>query len=655
MQLDLALPLARSVDVREASRRAEAAGFAGGWVSEVAHDPFLALALAAPATSRLGLGTAVAIAFARNPMSVAIQADDLQALSGGRLRLGLGTQVKAHVTRRFAMPWDRPVERMRDFVGALRAIWAAWDEGAALDFRSDFGSHTLMPPAFVPARHGFGPPPVLLAGVGPRMTAMAGAVADGFITHAACGPTYLREVTLPALRRGRGGGLDGFEVVVTQMLASGRDEAELAAASERVRAEIAFYGSTAAYREVLAVSGRGAVADSLHLLARAGGGRRWRRWSTTSCCTRWPSSRRPRRSPPRCAPATPTPTASPSTRPRVSAPSWWRRSAPPRRWGAERCGSRSTCPRRGARPSSGCRSSSRSPGRRGSHRNLDKSARRSDMEFEGRTVFITGGARGQGRSHAVEFARRGADVVLCDICAPVEAEYPPATPADLEETKAMVEAEGRRCLAQVADVRLPENMARVVAEAEKALGGIDILVANAGILNPGTRVDRLDPATFANVVQTNLMGVFHAMSAVLPGMLERGSGRIIAISSMAGRRPYGRGSAYCSSKWGVIGLVKDAAIDLAREGITVNAVCPCSVDTPMAVNDHAVKTFRPDLDDPQMSDLEEVMSRFHPQGIPWVEPADVTATVVFLAGAGARYITGDVFTVGAGMMAMNVA
>jgi probable F420-dependent oxidoreductase len=130
-----------------------------------------------------------------------------------------------------------------------------------------------MPPAFVPARHGFGPPPVLLAGVGPRMTAMAGAVADGFIAHAACGPTYLREVTLPALRRGRGGALDGFELVVTQMLASGRDEAELATARERVRGEIAFYGSTPAYRDVFAASGHGEVADRLHRLSREG------RWS----------------------------------------------------------------------------------------------------------------------------------------------------------------------------------------------------------------------------------------------------------------------------------------------------------------------------------------------------------------------------------------
>jgi SDR family mycofactocin-dependent oxidoreductase len=276
------------------------------------------------------------------------------------------------------------------------------------------------------------------------------------------------------------------------------------------------------------------------------------------------------------------------------------------------------------------------------------------MEFEGRTVFITGGARGQGRSHAVEFARRGADIVLCDICGPVEAEYPHATPEDMEATKGMVEAEGRRCLALKADVREPAEMTRVVAAAEEEIGGIDILVANAAILSGTRRIDQVDPATFANVVQTNLGGVFHAMSATLPGMIDRGFGRVIAISSMAARRPYGRGSAYCASKWGIIGLVKDAAIDVARKGITINAVCPCSVDTPMAVNDDAVRTFRPDLDDPQMSDLEEVMSRFHPQGIPWVEPADVTATVVFLAGEGARHITGDVFTVGAGMSAMNV-
>jgi probable F420-dependent oxidoreductase len=272
MALDLALSLAASVDPREAARAAEEAGFAGGWVSEVAHDPFLALGLAATTTSRLELGSAVAIAFARNPMSVAVQADDLRSLSGGRFRLGLGTQVKAHVVHRFSMPWSRPVARMREFVAALRAIWAAWDDGTRLDFQGDFSSHTLMPPDFVPTRHGFGPPPILLAGVGPQMTEMAGAVADGIIAHAACGPTYLREVTLPALRRGRGVELAGFELVVTQMVASGRDEAELATATERVRAEVAFYGSTPAYRPVLAAVGRGEVADRLHGLSREG---RW--------------------------------------------------------------------------------------------------------------------------------------------------------------------------------------------------------------------------------------------------------------------------------------------------------------------------------------------------------------------------------------------
>jgi probable F420-dependent oxidoreductase len=262
-------------DVRDAVARAERAGYDGLWLSELAHDPFLGLALAATVTERVELGTAVALAFARNPMSTAVLAHDLQALSGGRLLLGLGTQVKAHITRRFGMPWSRPAARMREYVAALRAIWTAWDTGERLHFRGEFYEHTLMTRVFRPAPHGHGQPPVLLAGVGTALTEVAGEVADGFVPHGFTTARYLREVTLPALRRGRerrGADLDGFQVSGLPFVALGRTEEELAAAVAAVRDRIAFYGSTPAYRGVLDLHGWGALADELHGLSRVG---RW--------------------------------------------------------------------------------------------------------------------------------------------------------------------------------------------------------------------------------------------------------------------------------------------------------------------------------------------------------------------------------------------
>jgi SDR family mycofactocin-dependent oxidoreductase len=276
------------------------------------------------------------------------------------------------------------------------------------------------------------------------------------------------------------------------------------------------------------------------------------------------------------------------------------------------------------------------------------------MSFEGQTVLITGGARGQGRSHAVQFARAGADIVICDLCGPLDAAYAPATLEDLENTRRLVEAEDRRCLARRADVRSPDQLADLVTEAADIFGTIDILVANAGILN-GARIDKLEPEHFQNVIDTNLSGIFNAVKAVLPGMLAQQYGRIVAISSMAGRRPYGRAAGYAASKWGVIGMIKDIAIDLAKEGITANVVCPASVNTVMAVNDEQIHAFRPDLEHPTLEDFKERMSRFHPQGVAWVEPEDISAVVLFLASDQARRITGDVLTVSAGMMAMNSA
>jgi probable F420-dependent oxidoreductase len=275
VKLDRGAALDGAVDVRAAAAAAERDGFDGFWLSEVTHDPFLGLAVAATATERVQLGTAIAVAFARSPMTTAAAADDLQALSGGRMVLGLGTQVKAHITRRFSMPWSHPAPRMREYVLALRAIWSAWHDGAPLDFRGEFYSHTLMTPMFVPHPHGHGAPPVLLAGVGEAMTEVAGQVADGFLPHGFTTERYVREVTLPALARGRakaGRTLDGYVVKGSPMVAAGRTEEELEKATAGVRSQIAFYGSTPAYHGVLELHGWGELGRRLHALSRDG---RW--------------------------------------------------------------------------------------------------------------------------------------------------------------------------------------------------------------------------------------------------------------------------------------------------------------------------------------------------------------------------------------------
>ena len=263
------------LDCRAEAARAEAAGYDGLWLSEIAHDPFLGVALAATATERMDLGTGIAVAFARNPMSTATLANDLQALSGGRMVLGLGTQVKAHVTRRFSMPWGQPRARLREYVLALRAIWASWHTGAPLAFEGEFYTHTLMSPMFVPPPHPHGAPPVFLAGVGEAMTETVGEVADGFLVHGFTTDRYLREVSLPALRRGRelaGATMEGFTVSGIPMLATGSTEEELARAVEHIRGRIAFYASTPAYRAVLELHGWGALGDELHGMTREG---RW--------------------------------------------------------------------------------------------------------------------------------------------------------------------------------------------------------------------------------------------------------------------------------------------------------------------------------------------------------------------------------------------
>ena len=259
---------------RDEAAALEAQGYDGIWVSETGNDPFLLCLQAAETTTRASIGTSVAIAFARTPMTMAHSAYDLAGYSGGRFILGIGSQVKPHIERRFAMPWSHPAARMREFILAMRAIWSSWHESTKLEFKGDFYTHTLMTPFFSPKPHTFGPPPVYLAGVGERMTEVAGEVADGFFVHPFTTTRYLEQSTLPALRRGRAAAghdsLDGFVVNALVFLAIGRDEAELAAARKGVKEQIAFYASTPSYKGVLDAHDRGDLLDALLPMSKAG-------------------------------------------------------------------------------------------------------------------------------------------------------------------------------------------------------------------------------------------------------------------------------------------------------------------------------------------------------------------------------------------------
>ncbi|MEJ8279646.1 TIGR03617 family F420-dependent LLM class oxidoreductase [Pseudonocardia spirodelae] len=260
---------ATPLETEAAAVAAESDGYDTLSVPETAHDVFVSLALAARATSRVRLQSAIAVAFARNPMSLAYQANDVQELSGGRFELGLGSQVRPHVERRFGMPWSRPAARMEDFVSALRAIFDAWAGGGRLHHRGEFYSHTLMTEFFSPGPNPHGMPPVMLAAVGERMTEVAGRVTDGLLAHSLTSPSYLGGVTLPALRRGRGrDDLSGFDVCLPVFAVLGADADARAAAEAGVRRQLAFYASTPPYRPVLEHHGRGELADRLGGLSR---------------------------------------------------------------------------------------------------------------------------------------------------------------------------------------------------------------------------------------------------------------------------------------------------------------------------------------------------------------------------------------------------
>jgi len=259
--------------VIESARLAERVGYDGIWSAETSHDPFLPLVLAAEHTERIQLGTGIAVAFARNPMSLAVLANDLQTLSKGRFMLGLGSQIKPHIEKRFSMTWSHPAPRMRELIMAIRAIWASWSGRSRLAFRGEFYRHTLMTPMFDPGPNPFGNPRIFLAAVGEKMTEVAGEMADGVLAHGFTTERYLREVTVPALERGlaiAGRVRTDVQISYPGMVVTGADEAGFEAATKAVRTQLAFYGSTPAYRPVLELHGWGDLQGELNTLSKRG-------------------------------------------------------------------------------------------------------------------------------------------------------------------------------------------------------------------------------------------------------------------------------------------------------------------------------------------------------------------------------------------------
>lgn len=254
-------------DVPAMARAAEELGFDGLWSHETQHDPFLPLALAAEHTDRIHLGTSVAIAFARSPTAVAHAAWDLARLSGGRFLLGLGTQVKAHIEKRFGMPWAPPVARLREFILAVRALWDCWQNKTRLNFRGEHYQLTLMSPFFNPGPIEFPKIPIYTAGVGAPLCSLAGEMADGFLVHPFHSPRYLAEVVRPAVERGASKtGRSSGEVTIAVTVFVASDDAE----QEALRSQVAFYASTPSYRPVLDLHSWGGVGEQLSALAHRG-------------------------------------------------------------------------------------------------------------------------------------------------------------------------------------------------------------------------------------------------------------------------------------------------------------------------------------------------------------------------------------------------
>lgn len=275
MKIYTTAPLEDPRKARTLYRKLEDIGYDGGFSFEAKHDPFLSLAVAAEHTEHLTLGTAIAIAFARNPMNLANLAYDMQSISGGRFILGLGSQVKPHIEKRFSSTWSHPARRMREIVLAIRAIFDCWEGKSKLDFRGEFYRHTIMIPAFNPGPNPYGPPPIYTGGFGPLMTEVAGEVADGFIAHPFNTRESLLKNTMPALEKGlakAGRSRSDLSIMCSTLIVTADTEDKLDEIKQVAKKQLAFYGSTPAYRPTLACHGWEDVHSELNALSKQG---RW--------------------------------------------------------------------------------------------------------------------------------------------------------------------------------------------------------------------------------------------------------------------------------------------------------------------------------------------------------------------------------------------
>lgn len=272
---------------------------------------------------------------------------------------------------------------------------------------------------------------------------------------------------------------------------------------------------------------------------------------------------------------------------------------------------------------------------------------------EGKVAFITGAARGQGRSHAVRLAEEGADIIAVDVCRRISTneDIPASSPEDLAETVELVKGLNRRIVAAEVDVRDYDELRTVVDSGVEQLGGLDIVVANAGIGNGGATLDKTSEEDWDDMIGVNLSGVWKTVKAAVPHLISGGKGgSIILTSSVGGLKAYPHTGHYIAAKHGVVGLMRTFAVELGQHSIRVNSVHPTNVNTPLFMNEGAMKLFRPDLENPGPDDMAVVAQMMHVLPVGWVEPRDISNAVLYLASDEARYVTGLPMTVDAGSM-----
>ncbi|MEU5880522.1 mycofactocin-coupled SDR family oxidoreductase [Spirillospora sp. NPDC047279] len=271
---------------------------------------------------------------------------------------------------------------------------------------------------------------------------------------------------------------------------------------------------------------------------------------------------------------------------------------------------------------------------------------------EGKVAFITGAARGQGRSHAVRLAQEGADIIAIDICKQLDSvPIPMSTPDDLDETVALVEATGRRIVAAQADVRDYESLKAAVDDGVSRFGRLDIVIANAGLAADGDAVEKMDENLWRDSIDVNLTGVWLTGKASIPHVIEGGrGGSIVLTSSVGGLKAHPNIANYVAAKHGVVGLMRSMAVELAQHNIRVNSIHPTQVNTPMLMNDMTYRMFRPDLEEPTQADMAPISQMMQALPVPWVEPEDISNAVLFLVSEESRYITGVPLPIDAGAM-----